>query len=101
MRNEKGQFISEGNVGRPKGSTNQRTTKLREKFFELVQANESTLHEDLKSLKPKERLDVVLQIASYLIPKLKSADLTVQDKTENKFQPIKIVIENPKEDAIE
>jgi len=91
MRNEKGQFTSEGNKGRPKGSTNQRTTRLRDKFLKLVEANESTLHEDLQSLKPKERLDVILNLASYLIPKLKATEMTLEDKTESQFRPIKII----------
>lgn len=104
MRNNKGQFTEKGNIGRPFGTKSKRTTELREKFFELVQANESTLHDDLQSLKPKERLDIILNLASYLIPKLKATEMTVEDKTDSQFQPIKIeriVIDNTKDNGTE
>lgn len=62
--------------GRPKGAVNVSTAKVRESFSMLLENNLSTLQRDLDSLKPGERLRIILELASFLIPKMKAVEVT-------------------------
>jgi len=80
MRDENGRF-AEGNEGRPKGSVGKSNNKIREAFQMLLEDNLPTLKRDISSLEPKERVKFMLELASFIIPKMKSVDLKA-DKTE-------------------
>ena len=79
MRDDKGRF-AEGNEGRPKGIPNKTTTEIKEAFQMLLEDNLPTLKRDISSLEPKERVKFMLELASFIIPKMKSVDL--KEKTE-------------------
>ena len=79
MRDDKGRF-AEGNEGRPKGIPNKTTTEIKEAFQMLLEDNLPTLQRDISSLEPKERVKFMLDLASFIIPKMKSVDL--KEKTE-------------------
>ena len=79
MRDDKGRF-AEGNEGRPKGIPNKTTTEIKEAFQMLLEDNLPTLQRDISSLEPKERVIFMLDLASFIIPKMKSVDL--KEKTE-------------------
>jgi len=74
MRDDKGRF-AEGNEGRPKGIPNKTTTEIREAFSELLQGNLEQLKVDIASLEPKERVKLLLDMAQFVVPKLRSIDL--------------------------
>ncbi|TXE10505.1 hypothetical protein ES711_00935 [Gelidibacter salicanalis] len=61
--------------GRPKNSKNKATAEIRERFRELVECNLSTLQDDLDSLQPIERLTIIIQMAKFVLPTLKTMDL--------------------------
>jgi len=65
----------ETKAGRPKGSKNIATAEVREKFKELVEANLSQFQSDLDSLEPAERLKIIMAMAKFVLPTLKSIDL--------------------------
>lgn len=90
MRNEKGQF-KKGNPGKPKGAKSKKNAEIRNSFKMLIENNLDKLEDDLNQLKPKERLDVIMNLANYIIPKLKATEMTFDDKTENQFRPIEII----------
>ena len=73
MRDDKGRF-AEGNEGRPKGIPNKTTTEIKEAFQMLLEDNLPTLQRDISSLAPKERVKFMLELASFIIPKMKSVD---------------------------
>ena len=73
MRDNKGRF-AEGNEGRPKGIPNKTTTEIKEAFQMLLEDNLPTLQRDISSLEPKERVKFMLELASFIIPKMKSVD---------------------------
>ena len=73
MRDDKGRF-AEGNEGRPKGSVGKSNNKIREAFQMLLEDNLPTLKRDISSLEPKERVKFMLDLASFIIPKMKSVD---------------------------
>tara|TARA_R110000772_G_scaffold75713_1_gene164103 strand:+ start:331 stop:684 length:354 start_codon:yes stop_codon:yes gene_type:complete len=62
-------------AGRPKGSKNKATTEIRERFKELVENNLSKMQNDLDKLEPHERLSVIMQMAKFVLPTLKTIDL--------------------------
>jgi hypothetical protein len=73
MRDEKGRF-AEGNAGRLAGTPNKATTEIKEAFQMLLEDNLPTLQRDISSLEPKERVKFMLDLASFIIPKMKSVD---------------------------
>jgi len=79
MRNSDGTF-AEGNTGRKAGTPNKATTEIKEAFQMLLEDNLPTLKRDISSLEPKERVKFMLDLASFIIPKMKSVDL--KDKAE-------------------
>jgi hypothetical protein len=81
MRDDKGRFTSEGNTGRKAGSLNRATKDIRDAFSLLIENNIDTLQKDLDSLEPKERVKLLLDMAQFVVPKMKSVDLKA-DKTE-------------------
>ena len=81
MRDENGRFTSEGNTGRLAGTPNKATTEIKEAFQMLLEDNLPTLQRDISSLEPKERVKFMLDLASFIIPKMKSVDLK-EEKTE-------------------
>jgi len=78
MRDDKGRF-AEGNTGRKAGTPNKATTEIKEAFQMLLEDNLPTLQRDISSLEPKERVKFMLDLASFIIPKMKAIDV----KSEN------------------
>jgi hypothetical protein len=83
MRDDKGRF-AEGNEGRPKGSVGKSNNKIREAFQMLLEDNLPTLKRDISSLEPKERVKFTLDLASFIIPKMKAIDVK-SENTETVF----------------
>ena len=67
--------------GRVKGTPNKVTSDIRDKFNLLVQGNLDQLDDDLKALTPKDRVNAVIQLAAFCVPKLQSVAL--EDKRES------------------
>jgi hypothetical protein len=79
MRDDKGRF-AEGNTGRKAGSLNRATKDIRDAFSLLIQNNIDTLQKDLDSLEPKERVKLLLDMAQFVVPKLRSVDLKTDEE---------------------
>ena len=80
MRDDKGRF-AEGNTGRKAGTPNKATKDIRDAFTLLIENNLSKLQEDLNGLEPKQRVKLLLDMAQFVVPKMKSVDLKA-DKAE-------------------
>ena len=80
-RDSRGHFTSEGNTGRKAGSLNRATKDIRDAFTLLIENNLSKLQEDLNGLEPKQRVKLLLDMAQFVVPKMKSVDLKA-DKAE-------------------
>ena len=61
--------------GRPKGSSNKATSKVRESFTSLLEDNLEQLKEDFKELEPKDRIKLFLDLSKYVIPQLKQTEV--------------------------
>jgi hypothetical protein len=79
-RDEQGKFVA-GNSGRPIGSKNLASSQIRDTFQLLLSNNLEKIQEDLNELEAKDRIKLLLDLASFIIPKMKSVDLK-EDKTE-------------------
>ena len=79
MRNSDGTF-AEGNAGRKAGSLNRATKDIRDAFTLLIENNIDTLQKDLDSLEPKERVKLLLDMAQFVVPKLRSVDLKTDEE---------------------
>ena len=79
MRNSDGTF-AEGNTGRKAGSLNRATKDIRDAFSLLIENNIDTLQKDLDSLEPKERVKLLLDMAQFVVPKLRSVDLKTDEE---------------------
>jgi hypothetical protein len=78
--------------GRPKFSTNKVTTEVREAFNNLLSKNLIQLEADILAIKePHIRVKLLLELASFCVPKLKSIDQTIT-ATDNIFNPITVTI---------
>ena len=79
MRNSDGTF-AEGNTGRKAGSLNRATKDIRDAFTLLIENNLSKLQEDINGLAPKERVKLLLDMAQFVVPKLRNVDLKTDEK---------------------
>ena len=61
--------------GRPKGSQNKATAKVRDAVGKLVEGLLPTLENDLAQLEPKERVRAFVALAEYVLPKLNRTEL--------------------------
>lgn len=71
---EKGKSGNE--TGRPKGSSNKATSKVREAYTQLLEDNLEQLTADFKELEPKDRIKLFLDLSKYVVPQLKQTELT-------------------------
>jgi len=67
-------------TGRPKGSGNKDVSEIREAFQKLIEGNIDQLETDLAELSPEKRINAIISLASYVLPKLKQIE--VDNKSE-------------------
>ncbi|MBK5209395.1 MAG: hypothetical protein JJE44_07815 [Flavobacteriaceae bacterium] len=75
--------------GRTKGALNKSTTEIRERFNLLLDNNFNKLQSDIDLLEPKDRIKTILELAKFVVPTLRSTELTT-DNENNNFLPIVI-----------
>jgi hypothetical protein len=68
--------------GRPKGSKNKINSNIREMFEQLVNYNLVNMQTDLNELSPKDRLEILLKLSEFIIPKLNRVDNTLSTENE-------------------
>lgn len=56
-------------LGRPKGAKDKTTQRLYDVFAKLLEDNEEGLSDDIKSLDAKDRVNVIIKLADYFVPK--------------------------------
>jgi hypothetical protein len=68
--------------GRTKGALNKSTAEIRESFNLLLNNNFDKLQSDIDQLEPKERVKTILELAKFLLPTLKSMELTSTNESQ-------------------
>jgi len=61
--------------GRPRGSENVATGKVRALWQSLMLENMDQLREDIKQLEPKDRLNIALKISNFILPRLQHVEI--------------------------
>jgi len=66
-------------AGRPQGSKNKTQEQIREYFHQLLSDNMEQLSVDLQSLRPEQRIKVLLELSKFVLPQLKAIEHTTSD----------------------
>lgn len=76
-----------GQGGRPKGVANKITREIRERIEWVLELLDDSLEESIEKLKPKERVELWLNLQEYVRPKLQRMNLEMGagDKTIDKI----------------
>jgi hypothetical protein len=67
---------------------NKSNTRIKESFAELVENNLDRLQSDLDQLESKDRLRFIIDLAAYVVPKMRSVE-TSNEITQESFNAIK------------
>jgi len=62
--------------GRIKGTTSKEITEIREIFKNILSDNLEQINKDLKELEPGLRIRLLLELSKFVIPQLKSTEIT-------------------------
>lgn len=80
-------------AGRPKGRTNKVTDELRAKIDLLLSNNWHKLQTDIDQLSPKERLDTILKLLDYSLPRLQRTSLDIeQESPVHKIEIVRTIV---------
>lgn len=74
--------------GRTPGVPNKDTAEIKAVFQILLENNIERLQEDFEALQPAQRIKFLLEVASFIIPKMKSTELAIDNK--RIYEPITI-----------
>nr|WP_153841181.1 hypothetical protein [Ornithobacterium rhinotracheale] len=74
-----------------KGVKNKTTQEIREAFKLLLDENLEQLRQDLKELEPQQRVKMILELSKFVIPTLKSTELTAEGDTGVGIKPLEII----------
>ena len=73
-----------------KGVPNKATSSLRDRVKLIIDNNIERLQSDLDKAEPKERLNFLIQLLNFALPKLKAMEITDERPTANNFNTIYI-----------
>jgi len=76
--------------GRNKGTPNKTTGELREHLQTIVEGFADQVEKDLKGLPPRERVNLWLRLAEFVLPKLQRTEF-VESDTSSKEKPVWII----------
>jgi hypothetical protein len=68
--------------GRSKGSENKVTSDVRQAYADLLNNNLDKLQNDLDSLKPYQRLQVILKLSEFVVPRLQNVEADLNQARE-------------------
>ena len=66
--------------GRTPGAKGKARQKTKQAFNDLLENNLDKLQSDLDTLEPLQRLKIIIELASYIIPKQKSVESSIEVK---------------------
>lgn len=73
--------------GRPKGSINKSTQKIRLAYAELLETNLEKIQKDLDSIdKPEVRLKLLIDMSKFVVPALSSVSIDASEEAKSTFE---------------
>lgn len=73
--------------GRPKGSINKSTQKIRLIYAKLLEDNLSKMQADLKAIeKPEVRLKLLIDMSKFVVPALSSVSVDASEEAKSVFE---------------
>lgn len=91
-RKPNGQFATGHGLskGRPKGSKNQVTEKIRDSFLHFIEENLDRMQEDFDSLEAKDRFRYLFEMSKFILPSLKAIEFgnVLDELTEEQFAEV-------------
>ena len=66
-------------TGKPKGAINKSTKVARDFILKIVTDNLETIENDFKQLEAKDRIKLTIDMMTFVIPKLKRIEATVEN----------------------
>jgi DNA primase catalytic subunit len=61
--------------GRIKGTPNKITKDIRESYQLLIENNLDRLEDDIRELSPKDRIEILIRLTEYVVPKLQRTQI--------------------------
>ncbi|HEY9222331.1 MAG TPA: hypothetical protein VIO43_12235 [Lutibacter sp.] len=71
-----------------KGVPNKTTKEIRELFKTLLEANIEKIQRDLNKMDPQQRVKIILEIAKFVIPTLRSSEIKAEVDLKMNYKPI-------------
>lgn len=73
--------------GRPKGSINKSTQKIRMAYAKLLEDNVEKMQEDLDAIdKPELRLKLLIDMSKFVVPALSSVNIDASESVRSSFE---------------
>lgn len=98
-RNKAGRFVVGNQVskgkGRPVGSKNKSTEAIRQFFSDFIEDHMVELNEAFVHLKPREKFNVLLEMAKYILPAMRPQGDLIDELSDEMFEE---VVERIKQD---
>jgi len=92
-KTNKPQLFKPGQGGRPKGAANKITRENKERVEWVLELLDETLEDSIRKLKPKDQVDLWMNLQEYIRPKLQRMNLDIappEDKvTKITFEVVK------------
>ncbi|MEI6883549.1 MAG: hypothetical protein WCO02_03625 [Bacteroidota bacterium] len=92
-KTSKPQLFKPGQGGRPKGAANKITRENKERVEWVLELLDETLEDSIRKLKPKDQVDLWMNLQEYIRPKLQRMNLDIappEDKvTKITFEVVK------------
>ncbi len=79
-------------LGRPPGARNKATESIRSALRLLINDNLEQLQKDIDALPPKDRVNALVSLISFVVPKLNSVDLNTNNV--DAFKPVNIYFDD-------
>lgn len=83
--------------GRPHGARGRVPTNVREFIKDVIDKNRTKINADLRALDPKERLDILVKLMGFVVPKPQSILLQDLTPTDNNLSRVKDIDNAPDE----
>jgi hypothetical protein len=92
-KNDKPYLFKPGQGGRPKGAANKITREYKERVEWVLELLDETLEESIEKLKPKDKVDLWMNLQEFIRPKLQRMNVEItppEDKiTKITFEVVK------------